>query len=352
MGVHAEPHSGTQRRAFNEEPHRWSSDKVPDEENPAPSRVCAVIITYRPDAGVPQRARLIADQVGEVVVVDNGSGSAFDETLLRLLKTPNLTVLRNDTNLGVGAALNQGVQWAKDQGHRWVLLLDQDSVPFETMVADLCQIYGELGAASRDVLLGANFRDINSRKPWLNPAAFPRHSSIDFTAVATSGTLLPISAFDTVGPFRSDLFVDLIDREYCLRARSRGYRIAITVQPLMLHAVGRQTKRRILWRTVWPTNHPPRRRYFYARNTVLLVREYGASDPQWALSAVSGLVKTVILILLFEDRKLSKLIFSARGIIAGLRGRTGNLTAGVGLEAKQGKVRPGGALPRAKQTRR
>jgi rhamnosyltransferase len=302
-----------------------SSNEGSNHEDPTPSEICAVIITYHPDADVPTRARLIASQVRDVVVVDNGSGSAFDQMFRRLSVIPNLTLLRNDANLGIGAALNQGVRWAKDHGHRWVLLFDQDTVPIKSMVSELSQIYCESSRESKAVILGSNFLDVHSGEPWLDPSHHPNSAAVDFEAVATSGTFLPISAFDALGPFRSDLFVDLIDREYCLRARSHGYRVAITVKPLMMHAVGVRTKRRLLWRNVWPTNHPARRRYFYARNTLLLVREYGTRNPRWALSALSGLVKTVILILLFEDSKRAKLVFAARGVIAGFRGTAGDI---------------------------
>lgn len=295
-----------------------------DGVGPPAAGICAVIVTYRPDAKLPDRARLIAGQVGAVVVVDNGSGADHDDTLRRLSAVPNLTLLRNRANLGVAAALNQGVEWAKRQGHGWVLLFDQDTVPFDSMVAELGRVYERLRPETSAILLGCNFLDVNTRRTWLNPLNYPNHSWVDAIAVATSGTLLPLATYGVLGPFRDDLFVDLVDLEYGLRARSRGYRVAMTVQPLMLHAVGAKTRRRFLGRTVWPSHHPPLRRYFYARNTVLLVREYGTRDPLWALTATWGLAKSLILVLFFEEGKLSKFAFSARGIVSGLMGRSGS----------------------------
>jgi rhamnosyltransferase len=296
-----------------------SSSKVIDTQTPNPSEICAVIITYFPDAGVPERVRLIAEQVGQVLVVDNGSGSSYKELLLHLSIIRNVSILLNDANRGLATALNQGVCWAKDNGFGWALLFDQDSTPLEAMVEEFAQICQELGQDARTTLIGSNFIDVNSGRTWLSPPVSPSHVWTEPKTMTTSGTLVPLSVFDALGPFRSDLFVDLVDMEYGLRARSRGYKLVASVRPLMLHTVGSKKQRRFLWRTVWPSYHPPLRRYFMARNTVWLIREYGTRDRAWALTAVSALVKSVILVLCYEDRRLSKLSFTARGISAGLR---------------------------------
>jgi rhamnosyltransferase len=286
------------------------------------SSICAVMVTFFPDSGAVERARLIVHQVGAVIVVDNGSGPEHEDILHTLSRIPRLTLLQNDTNVGLATALNQGVRWAKNHGFEWVLLFDQDSTPLDSMVSELSHICLALGREASTTLIGSNFVDVNSGRAWLNSPDDPNRSWVDTKTMTTSGTLMPISAFHTLGPFRSDLFVDLVDMEYSLRAKSRGFSVVASVRPLMLHTVGAKKRRRLLWRTVWPSNHPPQRRYLMARNSVLLIREYGARDPTWALATVSALVKSLILVLLYEDSRLSKLSSTGRGIIAGLRRST------------------------------
>jgi rhamnosyltransferase len=282
------------------------------------SRICAVIVTYYPDSGVVERARLIVRQVGAVIVVDNGSGPEHEDILHSLSLIPHLTLLRNDSNVGLATALNQGVGWAKNHGFGWALLFDQDSTPLGSMVAELSQISLALGGEASTTLIGSNFVDVNSGRAWLVVPDDPNRSWTDAKTMTTSGTLMPLSAFDALGPFRSDLLVDLVDMEYSLRARSRGYRIVASVRPLMIHTVGAKTRRRFLWRTVWPSHHPPLRRYYMARNLVQLVREYGASDPRWAFTEVLALGKALVLVVFYEESKFSKLTSSARGVISGL----------------------------------
>jgi rhamnosyltransferase len=296
-----------------------SRSKMIDEEKPTPSEICAVIITYCPDTDVPERARLIGAQVSEVVVVDNGSDALYSETLRRLSRVLNVTVLRNDKNRGLASALNQGARWAKDQGYEWILLFDQDSTPFEWMVAELTHIHQELGKEAVSTLLNSNFVDVNTGRAFLNPLDHTNRSWVNIKTMTTSGTLMPLSIFNTLGPFRCDLFVDFVDMEYGLRARSAGYRLIMSVRPLMLHTVGTKTKRRFLWRTVWPSHHSTQRRFYIARNLMLLLHEYAAHDPKWAFAAIVALVKSVILVLFYEESKFSKLSFTVRGIMSGLR---------------------------------
>jgi rhamnosyltransferase len=306
-----------------------SSSGETDHENSITSSICAVVVTYHPDPDVPERARLIAAQVGAVIVVDNGSGPDSENTLRRLSQIPGVTLLRNDANVGLASALNQGVGWAKDNGLAWALLFDQDSTPLPGMVEELTRISQEMGREASMTLIGSNFVDVNSGLAWLKPLEHSPHAWVHARTMTTSGTLVPLSAFDALGPFRSDLFVDFVDMEYSLRARSHGHRVVTSVRPLMLHTVGAKRRRRILWRTVWPSFHPPLRRYYFARNTVSLVREYASIDPAWAVKQLLALAKSLVLVLLFEDERRSKFMLTARGILAGLRRRTASPTLGL-----------------------
>ena len=70
--------------------------------------VCAVVVTYHPDPGFPDRLDRVRPQVGRVVVVDNGSSPPARE-MLRNAAGPDVELILNDANLGVATALNQGV---------------------------------------------------------------------------------------------------------------------------------------------------------------------------------------------------------------------------------------------------
>ena len=77
-----------------------------------PDNVCAVVVTYHPQSLLRSNLEQLSLQVAEVVVVDNGSGTATAE-LLRIIEAEfGIRVVRNGCNLGIAAALNIGIKHA------------------------------------------------------------------------------------------------------------------------------------------------------------------------------------------------------------------------------------------------
>ena len=112
-------------------------------ERPQRENICAVIVTYQPDGGFPERAARIAEQVGSIVIVDNHSPRDAVSMLYKLASQRNIHLIINDENLGVASALNQGVRWAIKRGYRWTLLFDQDTVVKYSMLETLASAYDE-----------------------------------------------------------------------------------------------------------------------------------------------------------------------------------------------------------------
>ena len=98
-------------------------------KRPQRDTICAVIVTYNPDAALPDRLGMIVEQVGSVVIVDNGSEPPALDMLRSLPPRENTQLIFNDENIGLASALNQGVERAREVGADWVLLLDHDTEP-------------------------------------------------------------------------------------------------------------------------------------------------------------------------------------------------------------------------------
>ena len=249
-------------------------DRVP--EHPASGKqVCAVLVTYHPDADLPRRLARILNETGAVVVVDNGSGAAAVAMLERLPFGPSVSVILNPRNLGVASALNIGIRRAIELGYAWALLLDQDSVPDEGMVEALIAVRAAFPDPSRLAVVGAAFRDVHRAGEGDAPipigAADAAQPWIEVQTVITSGSLIGLAQHARIGPFREELFIDYVDAEYCFRARRLGYRVIQTREPLMAHAIGASTRHG----RKWTSNHSPDRRYYIARNDTVMLREYG-----------------------------------------------------------------------------
>ena len=99
----------------------------------------------------------IAEQVGKVIIVDNGSDIETIKALNKLSLQSKVQSILNSENLGVATALNQGVRWAQENGFRWALLFDQDTVPEKTMTEELLAVYTDFPHKDKLAIVGSNY---------------------------------------------------------------------------------------------------------------------------------------------------------------------------------------------------
>jgi len=286
--------------------------------------VCAVLVTYHPDAEFAATVSCISEQVGAIVIVDNGSAPAELAMLREIAVDPAVALVLNSENLGLARALNMGIQRASALGYRWTLLLDQDSRIERDMVKTLIAVHKSFPDKERLAIIGSGFRERHrrSRKAAKFESCGEQWDEVD--TVITSGSLLSLEAYSKIGPFREDFFIDCVDIEYCARARANGYRALKTRRPLMSHSIGRPTQHRLLWMKKWTSNHSADRRYYMARNHTVMVRESGRYRlGSWALMSLLSSLTAVKRITLYEQSKGSKLAAVFQGWRDGIRGNMG-----------------------------
>jgi rhamnosyltransferase len=301
---------------------RVMTSPIPSSFGKSTEQVCAVVITFFPDAGFPERLEKIAAQVFRVIVVDNGTTGQSRDNLENALEAGgNVTGIRNSDNLGVAAALNQGIREALKEGDcPWIVTFDQDSLPAADMVEKMLAVWKSHPHAERLMVAGPRtaFVDSTSR-----PDPAEDRSWREVTHVITSGSLISRRAFHLAGYYNEGLFIDYVDIEYCLRLRNLGYQVIEVLSTEMLHHMGRLEERLFLGDKVHPTHHPPLRRYYQFRNALLLHRQYRKSQGPWRRKNRIILIKILILILLYEKQRLRSLLQILRGIGHGLAGRAG-----------------------------
>lgn len=290
---------------------------------PSARTVCAVVVTYHPDEGLCDRIKRIAPQVNQTVVVDNGSPSRCVEQLRALATGLRVQLILNGRNEGLANAINTGCHWAIEHGYPWVLYLDQDTVVAPDMVESLVEAFGYCSHPERLAVIGSNYYNTrNGEVFWDRNSAPNERSATERVVVLMSGSLLSMKAFQIIGGFRSDFFVDCVDFEYCLRARSKGFHVLRTVKPIMEHAIGHPTEHRLFWKTVPLANQSPMRHYFMARNSLILIGNYLLQEPKWISKYLWAYAKLVFCAILFEEQRISKSTNIVRGYIDALLGRT------------------------------
>jgi len=285
-----------------------------------------VTVTYHPDGGLAERMSALRDQLARVVIVDNGSSTEEVDQLKQLARRNGADLVLNTENLGMAAALNQGLSWARSQGFPWVLLLDQDSEADTDLVVAYQIAYDAFPDKEKLAIIGCAYREqVGDTTLFAGRPSFSTRPWEEVIAAITSGSLLSIAAFERVGPFRQEFFIDQVDAEFCLRARSQGFRIIHAAGSALKHRLGDPVRRSFLGRSVHPSQHAPIRRYYMVRNWVVLCREYQATARGWILREGWHLVKTAAKVLLYEDRKVSNLAHMGLGLWHGLVRRMGRL---------------------------
>jgi rhamnosyltransferase len=289
---------------------------------PSPRTVCAVVVTYHPDSGFGDRMERVAKQVDQIVVVDNRSQGESVARIQEAVERLGIHLIPNASNEGIARALNTGVRWASSQGYRWVLTLDQDTLAASDMVSSLADVFRNYPVPQQVAVIGSNYQDKLSKPTSSeNPIEHGVFRGREMKTVMTSGSLVSVDAFTSTGGFRDDFFIDCVDHEYCLRARRRGYRVLITTKPVMEHGPGAPSEHRLLWKKFPVSNHSVLRRYFMARNTTILVREFAIAEPGWIFHYLWDSAKSLFLLCLFETHRMAKLKASIRGFVDGVLGR-------------------------------
>lgn len=287
---------------------------------------CAIIITFYPGDDITENIAVLSDQVDEIVIVDNGSGDAFDGLFGSLARLPKVSIIFNQENLGIAAALNIGVKKAKTNNYQWVITFDQDSQASPYMIETMIKAYDAypqkeiVASLSPKLMTKSNEHILNSHLISTSCEELP-YSEVQ--VVITSGNLLKLSVFDTVGYFNETLFIDYVDAEYCLRCITDGYRILEVEGAVLLHDIGFPTQHRLLWKTPTAMNHNALRRYYITRNAIYTFKKFILKQPVFVITNTVGLLKNFVTMVLFESDRNKKLAATYRGFIDGLFGKMG-----------------------------
>jgi polyprenyl-phospho-N-acetylgalactosaminyl synthase len=119
-------------------------------ETAAPAQVCVVIAAYNEAAVIARVVTDVARAGYPVVVVDDG---CTDETA-GIAAAAGAAVIRHPFNLGQGAALQTGIDYALAQAAEVVVTFDADG---QHRVADIFRLVAALGEEQADFALGSRF---------------------------------------------------------------------------------------------------------------------------------------------------------------------------------------------------
>jgi GT2 family glycosyltransferase len=241
-------------------------------------RVTAVLVNWQqPERTLAAIAALRAQTVRpSIVVVDNGSGDGSIDRL-RAGLGDDVTLIAQPRNAGFGGGCNPGMRYAIANDADFVWLINNDAVPapdcLERVLASArLEASALIGCRLTDPAHPVNDHagsvmaaDTLSCRAFLDPGAI---DDAQFAWLTAASLLIPAATIRQVGGFDENFFMYWEDADYCMRARSAGFRLAVAADALVTHAAGTSsasdTTNRYRWHyqslRYWLSKHHPKPR--------------------------------------------------------------------------------------------
>jgi rhamnopyranosyl-N-acetylglucosaminyl-diphospho-decaprenol beta-1,3/1,4-galactofuranosyltransferase len=249
-------------------------------------KLAAVVVTFNRIAHLQTTvARLLAEPLDHLVVVDNGSSDGSREWL-RAMNEPRLTLLMPDRNGGGAAGFEIGLRAAVAQfDPDWLVIMDDDARPQIAALAKFRASPPDADAVAAAVVYpSGGICEMN--RPWVNPfwhfGAFIRtltggrgafHLTDDAYAGSAPtridgasfvGLFLSRHAIALAGYPEGGLFIYGDDVLYTLDLAQKGGRILFDPGILFDHDCAQAEPGKV-WRPLWKTYYLHRNRWFVYR---------------------------------------------------------------------------------------
>jgi rhamnopyranosyl-N-acetylglucosaminyl-diphospho-decaprenol beta-1,3/1,4-galactofuranosyltransferase len=232
--------------------------------------VAAVVITFQRRDMLRHTLEGLRGQerpVDEIVVIDNGTSDGTAAMLDQ--EFPDVTHLRMEENVGPAGALEVGLGYAAERGHRWAWTHSDDILAKPESLKTLLATAEQLGD-DRLGLLCCWFEPVSTH--YFHNGALWRHRVVQQqwppvgsppypTDVMTfKGALISLRMVPEIGVPVGDYFLMMEEYEYCLRAIRAGFRHYALPVPLLVPLEDEP-----------PGRYPPWRGYYQVRNHLAMV---------------------------------------------------------------------------------
>lgn len=270
------------------------------------NRILAIVVTYFPDKELLKKnISAYIQNVDKVLIWENTPDNR--KYSFRCVDNPKVDYCGDGIN-SISHALNFAWKYAEDNGYKYLLTMDQDSV-FEDF----------------SIFLENTIYNVNAPNGiWIplmvnGNQSLKQDSSVKFKEVffgITSGMLLELSVIGKVGGWNEAFVIDGVDCEFCFHANKVGINIFCFLNVKMIHQLGEYKKVHMRNRSFELRNYSPQRYYQIYRNHVILMRLF-PEQKQFINTCRyywGGMIKWIFL---FEKQRFRKIFLILKGIIEG-----------------------------------
>jgi rhamnosyltransferase len=234
------------------------------------SSTAGMVILFNPSNDVFDNISSYINQIKRLYIVDNSTRYNYS-LIQRLGQLESAIYINHQGNKGVATALNTGAELAIQDKFEFLLTMDQDTRLSANFVAELFEILSSDHPARIGIISPCHSK--GSKK------IAGKYQRVLYAM--TSGNILNLKAYQKVGPFQNELFVDHVDHEYCLRLNEHDYWIMQNNLTEIVHRPGHIRAIKFFGRVLSFSSHPPVRLYYFFRNGVYISKIYGERFPEF-----------------------------------------------------------------------
>jgi rhamnosyltransferase len=269
---------------------------------------CIIVIYYPNFKELESLINRIKKECKKIVICNNSS--FFLE-----LKDKQIKIFNFLNNIGIAAAQNTGMEYSFKNGADFVVFFDQDTLPQKNLIDNLLKCYKEDVGIITSLDYDRDTKEINYKRFKKGKQLF--NNCFLITESLSSGSLISKKLYYTIGGMNEELFIDLVDFEYCWRAVYNGFEVLRNNEAVIYHRNGNGEKDILGFKIKISA---PIRNYYQIRNYLLILRYPYVPLSKKVSFLIRAVIKTLFYPIIFRDGRLKYIL---RGFIDGIKGKTG-----------------------------
>lgn len=255
-------------------------------------RICAVVVWYNPTDSDYNNINSYIESVDKCLIIDNSPKNHEEKIIEKLPKCRSKIIYNKQTkNIGLCAALNKALIFARKEGYNWILTMDSDS----SFINDIIGVYKTFINNTEDskILLLApqhkHERNQVKKKKYYKKKLW----------TMSSGCLVSVENALKIGGYKEELFLDGLDCEICIRGNKMGYSVIECGEAILSHNPAETHVVKIKNRVILKYGYAEPQRYYYQiRSCMWIFRKYHTLNMLKIM-----IMKLLKIILLFDNKK-------------------------------------------------
>lgn len=279
------------------------------------SETVILLTTFNPDMRIlADNINSYNDQVDKIILCDNSPVPICLDNI-----KGNIELISLGCNKGIAYAQNISLVKAIELGYSYFIEMDQDSKLIEGYVIALMSDYLAISHNQANVFgIGPIAISEKDGSIYHNRGGLKGVFNVNHTL--SSGFLFSKNSVEINGIKDEGLFIDLVDWEWCMRAKKNGLMTFVSSNVSITHSLGDKHINFLGKKLGVPR---PFRHYFQFRNTIeLCFRSY--IPLSWKVNNISKLIFKFFTYPILLDKGLQRFKYICKGIFDGIR-RKNNL---------------------------